>query len=183
LKPLIGHGSLLTGAIAWLAGGTDVAVLPDESIVWDLVGKPPKFRPDRCTATSGVTDCVIVVHVGAAGAAGVALTQRRVAVPGGYPDVSGTGAVSGDSTHPEAIVTAAGGGRPMVVNRLALSGAVATVQHLASLPGARPAAFAPSGDALLYGERSGLGALAVPGGGSYHSSRRLGKGCPGAIGW
>jgi hypothetical protein len=158
----IGHGNLEPGGVGngsmtWLSNNTDVAVIPDEGIFWDLVGRRPHPPKNPCSNKQGETTCVLVVHTGGSSSQPLRVTRYVLAV--GVQDLRTLGA---DQANPRALLAAS---FPLVVERIELNTPTATITPLVTTLGNGLAdAFDPSGTELLYqgGHPSEIRELHVP---------------------
>lgn len=180
LSRFIGHGNLLTGSIAWLPDGSDVAVVPSEVSAWDLVGRPPKWTPSGCSTRRNRTTCLLVVH---ADRAAQRLTVTSYALPRGIPN----DAVIGTDEHQPAWVLFAYQHRDTVeIARLNLRAPNSGLRVFAIVPRAlSPLLFNPGGTALLYyGPNRVLWKATVGLSTGAHVSRTsLGKACGAPEAW
>jgi hypothetical protein len=158
----IGHGYLGPGGqgnatMTWLSNNTDLAVLPDEGVVWDLVGKRPHPPNNPCSDKQGITSCVLVVHTGRS--LTEPLTVTRHVLPVGFDSPLALGAAHAD---PHALLAASS---PLVVERIDVSTPTATIERLITIHGdAFPDQFNPAGTELIYQANhvSGLLELRIP---------------------
>ncbi len=184
LERWIGHGELApggagNGSMTWLSNNADIAVIPDEGVIWDLVGKPPHPPNNPCSDKRDFSTCVLVVHTG--GSPSQPLTVSRFVLPVGFETLRTLGPVDG---NPHALLAASS---PMVLDRIDLSSPTAKIQRLVSVRrDAVPDVFSPDGTELLYeeGRPSQVRELQVPGSPTAHPSKRVfGTGCGAPIAW
>jgi hypothetical protein len=184
LERWIGHGNLMNagegnGSMTWLSNSKDVAVIPEEGVVWDLVGKPPHPPSNPCSDKQDAATCVLVVHTG--GTSSTPLTVSRYVLPVGFENLRTLAAVQG---NPHALLAASS---PMVVERIDLDAPTATIQRLVTIHGdALPDAFSPDGTELLYetGQPTRIRELRVPESQTSSLSRMtFGTGCGTPVAW
>jgi hypothetical protein len=131
--------NLTNATVGWLAGGSDVAVVPGPT-AWDLIGKAPHFR---WCGTSQRTPVIVFVHVPPPPAA---LSARCVQLTGAALD--GRVALAPDPASTSSVLAtaiAARGGT--LVEQISQTGAVAKV---VTIPDSLSIAFDANGTHLLY---------------------------------
>jgi hypothetical protein len=153
LERLIGPGdNLLNASMAWLADGTDMAVIPTHNASPGFSPTNPGSRNASSCPTGFSSTCLIIIHVEPAGHR---LSARRLTIP--IPaKYDAKDVLAADASAPRSFLLAADGWQSqlglgtMVVDRLTLRSSDVTTQRLFSIPAAAAMTFNPTGTRLLY---------------------------------
>lgn len=134
------QANLLDGAVAWLADGSDIAIVPSPP-AWDLVGRRPP--PAHWCGTTDAHAVVVFVHVPARPAP---LTARCVRLAG--KALTPAMALAGNPTSPSSLLIATDSdGDSTEVEQIAQTG---ITTRLLTIRDSLPLAFDPTGDHLMY---------------------------------
>ncbi|MGI8714391.1 MAG: hypothetical protein ACR2NR_14690 [Solirubrobacteraceae bacterium] len=164
LERLIGpRRNLLNAAVAWFAGGDDIAVIPadDAPPPSESPRVTPSRRPPPCPIQRA-TICLIIVH--RPSSPGV-LTARALVLHVPDNTFRAQDELATDAATPRSLLLADAGWHdqqtlgPLSIDRITPHRTRSTVGRLLSIPSAAAMAFNPTGTRLLYAHSPGSSTL------------------------